>query len=301
MKILDLTVCSCENGMLLRDFLRTRCAFTTSLIKRAKRGGLFVNGKSVTVRCTLCEKDTVRILLPEEASGSIEPLSLPLTVLTEDAELLIVYKPTGMPTHPSRGNRMPTLANVVAAYLSPSPPAFHAITRLDRDTEGIVLLAKNTLCASRLGEAMKRGEIEKCYLAVTARAPIPAAGRIDAPIRREAEGSLRRTVSPDGKRAITLYRTLAVSAQGHALLLVRPLTGRTHQIRVHLSSIGAPLHGDPLYGEERAGRTYRLAAVALSLTHPTTGEPMAIRCLPAFVREEFPEVTREDIFSAFPS
>lgn len=285
---LNLLVEDGENGLSVGDFLRRR-GFSSSLIRRVKYGGIVRDGIPVFTTAALRTGDRLHIVLPEGKSENIEPIPLPLSLVYEDDDLLVVKKPTAMPTHPSRGNHLPTLANAVAAYFAPHPFVFRAITRLDRDTEGLVLIAKDALCAKRLSEAMARGEIRKKYLAVTSRPPLPPEGEIDAPIARECENSLRRVVREDGKAARTLYTTLATNRAGNALVSLTPLTGRTHQLRVHMAHIGTPLDADFLYGTPKEGAHYRLAAAYLGFLHPMTKEAMSFSYRPDFVRSEFPE------------
>lgn len=277
-----------EGGLTVREFLLRR-GFSSSLIRRVKSGGITRGETPVRTIDRLCVGDALTVTLPRGQSGNIPPIPLPLDILCEDEEILVVKKPPQMPTHPSRGNHLPTLANAVAAYFAPRPFVFHAITRLDRDTEGLVLLAKDALSALRLSEAMARGEIRKRYLAVTSRPPSPAEGVIDAPIARESEGALRRVVRDGGKPARTVYRTLGQNEEGCALVELTPLTGRTHQLRVHMASVGAPLDADFLYGTAREGAHYRLAAVGIGFPHPRTGEHLSFSYLPRFAAEEFPD------------
>ncbi len=275
-----------DGGLTVREFLSRR-GFSSSLIRRVKYGGIARGGILLRTVDPLSVGDTLTVTLPTGQSENIPPISLPLERLYEDEEVLVVKKPPHMPTHPSRGNHLPTLANAVAAYVAPRPFVFRAITRLDRDTEGLVLIAKDALSALRLSEAMAGGEIRKRYLAVTSRPPTPHEGEIDAPIARESEGALRRVVREDGKPAHTRYRTLAQNEEGHALVALTPLTGRTHQLRVHMAYLGAPLDADFLYGVGREGAYYRLAAVGLEFPHPRTGTKTVISYLPRFVENEF--------------
>lgn len=154
------------------------------------------------------------------------------------------------------------------------PFVFRPANRLDRNTSGIVLLAKNRLASSRLYEDMKSGRIHKTYAAITVGVPDPQCGRVDAPIARADEGILMRTVREDGSPSVTDYRTMRVSGDGaYALVALEPRTGRTHQIRVHMAHIGCPLLGDFLYGEECPdiiGR-HALHAARLEFRHPVTG------------------------------
>ena len=188
--------------------------------------------------------------------------------------MLAVDNPTNMPTHPSKGNSLPTLANAVMAKYG-GDFVFRAVNRLDRDTSGIVLIAKDELSAYRLSESMKSGKFVKKYEAVISGCPEKKKGIIDAPIRRESEGSTRRIVAPDGKRAVTEYRVIK-ELSGNAVCEIRLHTGRTHQIRVHMAHIGHPLVNDFLYGK-RGDEPYSLRCVELCFSHPKNNSKITIR------------------------
>ena len=264
-----------DTGALIKDFLR-KIGLSATLIKKVKYGGVSVNGTAVTMRYTLQAGDKIEIALPEEASENVHPKELPLTVLYEDGQVLVVDKPKNMPTHPSRANSLPTLAEAVAYYVN-APFVFRAVNRLDRDTSGIVLIAKNQFSASRLAEDMKAGRFEKYYTALLSKCPDEKSGIIDAPIAREEEGSIIRVVREDGKRAVTEYEIKEVLPDGRALAYIRLHTGRTHQIRVHFAHVGAPLYADFLYGERIEGKDYELRCSRLVFPHPVSREMIDIQ------------------------
>ena len=275
------TVADLSEEMRISEYMKNALGLSVTLIKRVKYGGVFLNGKNVHMRATVQNGDEIEIRFPEEKSEGIPPIDLPLAVLYEDADVIAVCKPSNMPTHPSKGNSLPTLANAVMHYFGENF-VFRAITRLDRDTSGIVLIAKNQLAAARLSEDMKAGRFEKLYTAVVSGIPEKNEGRIDAPIRREREGEMRRIVAEDGKRAVTEYRTLGVREDGNAVLQLRLLTGRTHQIRVHMAHIGHPLVGDFLYGKKSEG-SYLLHCSSLSFPHPKSEKIITIVSKPTFL------------------
>ena len=271
-----------DGGRTVKEYIK-RFGLSATLIKRVKLGGILRNGEAVTVRAILDAGDRLEIVFPEEKSEAIEPMDIPIEVLYEDEHILAVSKPANMPTHPSRGNSLPTLANAVMGLYG-GEMTFRAVNRLDRDTSGIVLIAKNQFSASRLADEMKAGGFVKKYTAIVCGVPRPGQAVIDAPIERECEGSMRRVVREDGKRAITEYRTLAVRDDGNAVCELTLHTGRTHQIRVHMAHIGHPLVGDFLYGERGEG-SYSLHACELSFTHPISGERITVRSRPPFSSE----------------
>lgn len=263
------------DGRLIKDFLKGYVGLSTTLLTKVKFGGVRVGGEVVTMRRIVHTGDEVEICLPKEDSENIEPIEGKLDVLYEDDHILVVNKPTNMPVHPSRGNHLVTLANVVMAYLGEGV-VFRAVNRLDRDTSGIVVIAKHQYAAGRLSEDMKHGGFEKYYTALLVRAPGAREGVIDAPIEREAEDSIKRIVRADGKRAVTEYCVREVLADGRAICDIRLHTGRTHQIRVHMAHIGAPLYADFLYGERIEGESYSLVSSRIVFSHPITGEKMDI-------------------------
>ena len=269
--------------MRISEYLRMRLGLSVTLIKRVKYGGVFLNGENVHMRAMVQNGDAIEIRFPKEASEGIPPMDLPLEILYEDAHLIAVCKPRNMPTHPSKGNSLPTLANAVMHYFG-EDFVFRAITRLDRDTSGIVLIAKTQYAAARLSEDMKAGKFKKIYTAIAEGIPEEKEGRIDAPIRREAEGEMRRIVAEDGKRAVTDYRVIHEREDGNAVLSLRLHTGRTHQIRVHMAHIGHPLLGDFLYGTKSEGG-YFLHCREMELPHPITGKMITIVSKPIFFDE----------------
>ncbi len=263
----------CE--MKIRDYLSRRLGFSTSLIAKVKYGGVRLAGEVVHMRAMVKNGDVIEVTFPEESSENIQPIDIPLSIVYEDEHIIIINKPINMPTHPSRGNSLPTLANAVAAYLG-GPFVFRSITRLDRDTSGLVLIAKDQLTAAKLSGDVRAGRIKKRYVAEVVGIPEPRVGVIDAPIERVSEGNIKRCVREDGKPSVTEYRVLSVNSMGNSLVSVTPITGRTHQIRVHMAYIGHPLVDDFLYGEKTPGKTYLLTCRELCFIHPHTGEEMNI-------------------------
>ena len=232
------------------------------------QNGILINGKSARSIDRIFEGDTLTINI-ENSGTAPERADIKINILYEDEDLLAAEKPADMPVHESRNHRGDTLSNAVADICG---GAFRAIYRLDRDTSGIVLIAKNELAAAKLA-----GKIEKDYYAVAC-GIIEGSGIIDLPIRREQESIIKRCVAPDGERAVTHYETLMHSSN-YTLLKLKLETGRTHQIRVHLSHAGHPLAGDELYG----GGTADIARQALHcrdiyFTHPVTGKKKHIFC-----------------------
>lgn len=265
----------------LSKILREEMGLSAGLMNRLKwTGALKVNGQSVHTDFPVQPGDTVTAVLEEE-SPDYPAEDLPLTILYEDAYLLAVDKPQGMLIHPSSARNTGTLANAVAGYYrrTGSTGAFHPLTRLDRDTFGIVLIAKNGYACALL----QRSRPRKTYHALTLGGPKDDWGTIDAPIARKPLPSLLREIRPDGKPSRTEYRVLD---RGEALcrLALTPITGRTHQLRLHCAYMGFPIVGDPQYGSaealtwaEKLGVTgQQLCAKRLEFTHPVTGAALTL-------------------------
>ena len=272
------TVIGGATPRLVREILQHELSLSVNSIKKVKRGGLAVDGRAVTVRHLLLEGEVLTVTFPDEGGSDIRPLELPLDIVYEDEYILAINKAPNMPVHPCRGNHLPTLAEGVMHYLGDGF-VFRAVNRLDRDTSGIVLIAKDADTAYRLGEQLKYGKIEKEYLALVVGEPTELSGTVDAPIVRETEGNIRRVVREDGKRAITHYSLLSrhvIEKTSVSLMRVIPVTGRTHQIRVHLAHIGTPLLYDFLYGERVGDKHYFLHCEKLRFLHPVSGEQTEI-------------------------
>ncbi len=269
------TVINVDGEIKIRDYLKNRLGLSASLIGKVKYGNVLVNGEEVHMRKMIKNGDLIKILLPEEDSENIEPMDIDLDVIYDDDYMMAVNKPKNMPVHPSKGNHLPTLANGVRAYIG-KPFVFRAINRLDRDTSGIVLIAKDRLSAVKLYRAMKEKLFKKTYIALVKGCMETEHGFIDVPIDRECEGSIKRIVREDGKPCLTEYEVIKRTSDGNSVLRVIPHTGRTHQIRVHMSHINHPLIGDFLYGDRIDGKTYLLHCETLAFPHPITDEIISL-------------------------
>ena len=265
----------------LSSFLREEMEMSAGLMNRLKwQDKLFVNGVPRHTDYPVAPGDVITVPL-EEPEPQYPAQEGSLTILYEDEHILAVDKPAGMLIHPSRSQFTDTLANFVAGYYQKTgqAAAFHPVTRLDRDTFGVVLLGKN----SHTHALLSQNPLEKTYEALVYGAPTQAEGVIDAPIARRPLPSLLRQVSPEGKPSLTRYRVLSWQEKT-AVLALTPVTGRTHQLRVHCAYMGFPIVGDPQYGspesqafsKEMGAATQLLCAKTLRFSHPITKTPMEI-------------------------
>ena len=262
-------------GKTLLSFLKEQkySSPTITHLKRTEKG-ILLNSEWGRVRDILHENDILTITITEtETSENIVPVSLPLPILYEDEDLMVINKPAGMPIHPSQGNYDNTLANA-AAYLyqlRQEPFVYRCINRLDRDTTGLLILAKNMYSASLLSNMVKNREIHREYLAI-ATGFVPDQGIIDHPIGRVKGSTIEREVNEQtGESARTHYKRIAYE-NGYSLVSLKLETGRTHQIRVHMKYIGHPLPGDFLYNPDYFIISRQaLHSFRLYFTHPITG------------------------------
>lgn len=246
-------------------------------IKKTKQG-LLVDGRWEYVNYKLKGREQVTVvLLEEESSEKIVPVDLPFPVVYEDEDIVVVNKPADMPIHPSLHNYENTLGNAAAFYFEKKnePFIFRCVNRLDRDTTGLTILAKHGYSAGRLNDQMLRREIKREYYAIVEGVVLDDAGRIEAPIARVDGSTIERCVdAQQGEYAVTNYRVIK-RMQKHTLVALRLETGRTHQIRVHMKSIGHPLIGDFLYNPENTDMNRQaLHSRSLEFYHPVTGEKM---------------------------
>ena len=277
-RTLSYTITEGDSGCKLGDFLRKK-GYSRHILTHLKRTdhGICVNGDWAYTSQTLQTGDVVTVFLAEEsASEHIVPVPLPFPILYEDEDLMIINKPADMPIHPSINNFENTLANAAAWYFANRGETFvyRCINRLDRDTTGLLILAKNMLSGALLSQMSAKRQIHRQYLAI-AQGCVPKEGMIDAPIARKPDSVIERCVDFEkGERAVTHYRRLCFDGTC-SLVLLKLETGRTHQIRVHMKHIGHPLPGDYLYNPDfsrikrQALHSYRLA-----FNHPISGKPM---------------------------
>ena len=265
----------------LSSFLLGELKMSSSLMNKLKWGdGIRVNGEPQRTNYPVVPGDIITVRLDEE-TPEYPAEDGELTILYEDDFLLAVDKPAGMLIHPSRSCFSGTLANRVAGYYAKTgqKSAFHPMTRLDRDTFGVVLLAKN----AHVHTLLQQTQVQKTYHALTFGGPEQDSGIIDAPIARKPLPSLLRCVREDGKPSVTRYSVLERNGELCKLAL-EPVTGRTHQLRLHCQYAGFPILGDPQYNSPESAalsaemglRYQRLCAKSLKLTHPLQGDTLEI-------------------------
>ena len=265
----------------LSDILKNEMRVSTGLMNRLKTTErILVNGTPQRTNFAVRGGDTVTLLL-DEAEPEYPGEDGPLTILYEDDHILAVDKPAGVLIHPSRSRDTGTLANWVIGHYGRTGQrsAFHPLTRLDRDTFGVVLIAKN----SHIHALLQQTALQKTYHALCFGSFPMDEGIIDAPIDRRPLPSLLRYISDAGKPSQTRCRVLE-RFDSHTLVELEPLTGRTHQLRLHCAHVGCPILGDPQYGtgesqefSQKFGYTYqRLCAKRIALLHPLTGELLTI-------------------------
>ena len=279
-RIFEYQISSAEEGRKLGDFLREK-GYSRQLLRQLKEteNGLLRNGQPTFMTIALKNGDRIRVRLLEKAEGSeaIMPAPLPFEIVYEDEDLLVVNKPADMPIHPSFQNHGNTLADALTWHYQQQGKEFvyRCINRLDRDTTGLLIVARHQLSASILSDMVRKREIHREYLAIVEGIP-PEKGTISAPIgRKEGSAILREVNFETGEPAQTHFTRLE-TRNGLSLVSLKLETGRTHQIRVHMGYIGCPLIGDYLYYPDntRIGRQ-ALHSYRLSFLHPITGKALS--------------------------
>ena len=240
-----------EDGIQLKTILQTRMGVSRKLLSRLKltEEGIKLNGQRVYISVLVRSGDVVEIRMEEESSDDILPQPIPFDILYEDEHLLVIHKSAGIIVHPTHGHYTNTLANGVVYYWQSKGLAyrFRAVHRLDQETSGVIAIAKNAYVGQHISQQMLAGTVDKKYVAVVHGVPEADEGSIDGPIDRDPLEPHRRIVTPTGYPSLTRYKVLERFGDTASLVQLKLETGRTHQIRVHMSSIGCPLIGDQFY------------------------------------------------------
>ena len=275
---LELVVTAEQSGRSVLSLLRNELGLSTTRVSRLKRTptGITANGRRVFTNAVLQTGDLLAVDLEEaEHSSAVPPIPMPLDIFFEDEHLLILNKPAPLAVIPSSlSPEEPTLSNGLAHHLGPAA-AIHPVNRLDRGTTGLLAIAKNGYIHDRLRRQLHSGAFCRRYLAICLRTPPEREGTIELPISRAPGSAIKRCTGPAGQYACTAYRVL--EAGELSLVELTPKTGRTHQLRLHMSSIGCPLAGYWLYGQEDRALIPRpaLHAAHLELVHPVTEERLS--------------------------
>lgn len=257
-------------GKEVSAFLRHK-GYSADIIKDLKKGGMLLNGRSVFTVDILHENDVLETVFPDEETHLEPNLNTDIKLLYADEDIALFNKPPYVPTHQSIRHYNDTLANHFAALFPRT--RFRAVTRLDKNTSGLCLIALNKLSSA----IMCGNKPKKLYYAIV-KGDIPDSGTVNLPIDRECEGIIKRTVSENGKPAVTNYKTVRKNGENKLLELTLE-TGRTHQIRVHMAHIGYPLLGDELYGGDLTEISRQaLHCGHISFFHPITREKMSFDC-----------------------
>lgn len=278
-RILTYKISENENNLRIEQFLRRRGYSRQNLtdLKRMPES-ILINGKWSYLRDVLHTQDILTVHIQEvECSELIPPVELPLNIVYEDEDIMVLNKPAGMPTHPSMDNYYNSLANGLAWYFQQQGKAFifRCSNRLDRDTSGLTVVAKHMVSGNILSTMTLHREIHREYRAIVRGSVKPNEGTIDAPLGRKEGSIIERCVDfENGEHAVTHYKVLD-EANGHSLVGLKLETGRTHQIRIHMKHLGFPLIGDYLYNPDMEYMTRQaLHSYRMCFRHPITGEEL---------------------------
>lgn len=273
-----------QHQCLLRDFLRKEKQISRLALTDIKKNGkLLVNGAEVTVRSVVSLGDEITVVFPvEKRSEGLIAKNIPLSVVYEDEHLLVINKQAFLATIPSRYHPEQSLANAVLFYYDRNEIActFHAVNRLDRDTSGLLIVAKHRYAHDLLTRQQRLGQVKRTYLAIVDGHIKSDKGTISAPIGRKQESIIEREVTDDGQEAVTHYQVIKF-LENETVVQLQLETGRTHQIRVHMASIGHPLLGDDLYGGHLTKiNRQALHSWQLQFFHPISKQPMSFDVSP---------------------
>ncbi|MBQ4628692.1 MAG: RluA family pseudouridine synthase [Clostridia bacterium] len=269
-----------DENKTIKTFLVGGGRISLTCLKKIKFAddGILLNGNRVFVTAKLTSGDKLEINIADDAESTVIPVNGDLNILYEDEDILAIDKPPYMPVHPSKGHPEDSLANIVMAYYKKNgiKSPFRCVTRLDTNTSGVVIIAKNAVCHDSLRKQLIAGSVVKKYHALV-HGITDENGTVNAPIIRPDEATIKRVISENGAHAITHYKKLHTE-NDLSFIEVTPETGRTHQIRLHMSHIGHPLCGDFLYGNENDGfKRQMLHASQITFIHPTSKNIVTIK------------------------
>lgn len=279
--VLEYTAAFEDTGKSVETVWKQKFGISAGLFVNLKLNGkLKLNGNICRSIDTVSQNDILTADVTEnEVSENIVPADIPIDIIYEDDFIAVINKPRRMSVHPSIGHFEDTLANALMYHWQKRGEMhkFHAVNRIDKDTSGVCVVAKNRFSHGILSAEMKNGDFTRKYYAAVHGAMSEKSGTIDIPIKREQESVIKRIASPDGKRAVTHYKVVQETDK-YTLVEVYLETGRTHQIRVHFSYLGHPLIGDWLYGDKEADKSFEeaqlLHAYNAEFYHPATKEFM---------------------------